>query len=47
MSGHPKKGEWKELVSRELKGKADEALDWMTPAEKRAENLGVELKTAA
>jgi putative transposase len=24
-----------------------QALDWMTPAEKRAENLGVELKTAA
>jgi len=27
--------------------RAHQALDWMTPAEKRAENLGVELKTAA
>jgi methylmalonyl-CoA mutase len=36
MSGHPKKDEWKELVSRELKGKAEETLHWMTP-----EGIGV------
>jgi len=31
MSEHPKKQEWKELATKQLKGKSPEELNWMTP----------------